>query len=127
MFKRMMKPLAFSLLFVLAFTRGMTAQTSGAISGHLTDQTGANLTQCNVTLTDVQTTTVRSTKSTDSGDYTFTTVPPGRYTMQVQHVGFKTAQSDTFEVQVQQSVRLDYTLQVGAVTESVEVMTTGAL
>ncbi len=112
---------------ILAVAPRLSAQTAGGVSGHLTDQTGANLANTDVTLTDVETSTARSTKSTESGNYTFTEVPPGTYSLQVKHAGFKTSQSDTFQVQVQQSVRLDFTLQVGAVTESVEVMATSAL
>lgn len=103
------------------------AQTSGSISGHLSDPTGANLVQTDVTLTEAATGAVRTTKSTDAGDYTFTEVPPGTYSLQVNHEGFNTAKSDTFQVQVGQSLRLNFTLQVGAVTQSVEVTTTGAL
>ena len=116
-------------MFVLAVIAPakLAAQTSGSVAGHLSDATGANLTQTDVTLTDIGTGAIRSTKSTNSGDYTFTEIPPGTYTIQARHSGFKTSQSDSFQVQVQQSVRLDLTLQVGAVTESVEVTTTGAL
>ena len=49
------------------------------------------------------------------------------YTLQAKDVGFKEAQSDSFEVQVQQSVRQNFTLQIGDVTQSIEVTTLGAL
>jgi hypothetical protein len=48
-------------------------------------------------------------------------VPPGVYNIKTEHQGFKAAASSNVEVQVQQTVRLDFTLQVGQVTESVEV------
>jgi len=105
----------------------LSAQTAGSVSGHLTDPSGAVLPQTDVTLTNVGTHAERVTKSTSTGDYTFTEVPPGSYTLQVKHSGFKTSQSDAFDVQVQQSVKLDFTLQVGAVTESVDVAATGTL
>jgi hypothetical protein len=47
--------------------------------------------------------------------------PAWIYNLKVEHPGFKTANSNNVEVQVQQSVRLDFTLQVGQVSESVEV------
>src|ERR1035437_9993049 len=115
MLLRTLKAWIFISFLPLAFPPNLPAQTSGGISGHLTDQTGASLAQTDVTLTAVATDAVRTTKSTNSGDYTFTEVPPGMYTLQVKHTGFKTSQSDAFQVQVQQSVRLDLTLQVGAV------------
>ena len=103
------------------------AQTSGAVSGHLADPAGASLAQADVILTNVGMATERSTKSTDAGDYTFAAVLPGTYTLLVKHTGFKAAQSDSFEVQIQQGVRLDFTLEVGTVTQSIEVLAAGAL
>lgn len=116
-----------ALLFALIFSPCLHAQTSGSISGHISDPSGAILPDTDVTLTNVGTHSQRIAKSTGSGDYTFTEVPPGSYTLQATHPGFKAAQSDPFEVQIQQSVKLDFNLQVGAVTESVEVAATGAL
>ncbi len=116
-------------LAALVFLSGprLTAQTAGSVSGHLADPAGANLAQTDVTLTNVDTSASRATKSTDAGDYTFTEVQPGNYKLQVQHAGFKTTTSESFEVQVAQSVKLDLTLQVGAVTESVDVQASGTL
>jgi hypothetical protein len=54
-------------------------------------------------------------------------VPPGVYNVKVEHPGFKTATSNNVEVQVQQSLRLDLTLQVGQISESIEVSATAAL
>ncbi|HEY5056779.1 MAG TPA: carboxypeptidase-like regulatory domain-containing protein [Acidobacteriaceae bacterium] len=117
----------FAALLVMLPGMRLSAQTAGSISGHLADPAGASLPQSDLTLTNVGTNTTRVTKSTDAGDYTFTEVPPGMYKVQAQHAGFKTSQSDTFEVQVAQSVKLNLALQVGAVTESVDVQATGTL
>jgi hypothetical protein len=118
---------AAALALGFVFSPRLLAQTSGTVTGHLTDPSGAILAGADVTLTNTATTVVRSTKSTGAGDYTFTEVPPGPYSLQVTHPGFKTTKSDVFDVQVQQSVRLDFTLQVGAVTDSIDVTATGAL
>ena len=117
----------FALLVYLAFGNALLAQTAGTVSGHLADPAGANLAQTDVTLMNVGMNTSRVAKSTDSGDYTFSAVPPGTYTLQVKHSGFKTTQSDSFEVQVAQSVRLDFTMEIGAVNQSVEVTAVGTL
>ena len=71
--------------------------------------------------------TSRVTKSTDSGDYTFTEVPPGIYTLQVKQRDSRPRRATVSKCRSQQSVRLDFTLQIGAVTESVEVTAAGAL
>ena len=63
----------------------------------------------------------------NKGLYTFPSVPPGIYNVKVEHPGFKTTTSNNVEVQVQQTVRLDFTLQVGQVSESMEVSATAAL
>src|ERR1039458_3046947 len=127
MFKRMMKPLAFGFLLALTLTRGISAQTEGGVSGRIADSTGASMPGVEVTLTETATSGVRKTVTTQAGDYTFPEVPPGTYTLLAKHAGFKEAQSDTFEVQVDQSVRQNFTLQVGDVTQTIEVSTTGAL
>ena len=103
------------------------AQTAGNISGHVTDTTGAIIPGATIVLTNVGEGTSRSTVTTGAGDYSFPDVPPGVYKIEVQHQGFKTAASSSFELQVQQSMRQDFTLQVGAVTQSVTVQATGTL
>jgi hypothetical protein len=105
----------------------LSAQTSGSVSGHVADATGAVIPDANVTLTNVGTGAVRSTVTTGSGDYLFPDVPPANYKIQATHPGFKTATSENVEVQVQQSLRQDFTLSVGEVTQTVTVAATGAL
>ena len=97
------------------------SQTLGEITGRVTDSSAAAIPGAAITLTSVATSAVRNTVSTDSGDYTFPSVPPGFYNVKVEHQGFKTGTSNNIEVQVQQTVRLDFTLQVGQISESVEV------
>ncbi len=80
-----------------------------------------------ITLTNTNTNAVRKAASTDAGVYTFPSVPPGSYTMKTEVNGFKTWLSQSFQVQVQQVVRLDVVLQVGQTSESIEVAATVAL
>jgi len=117
----------FALLLVVSTSAGLSAQTSGTISGHVADPTGAVIPGANVTLTNVGTSTSRSTVTTGAGDYTFPDVPPAVYRIQATHAGFKTASSQNIELQVQQSLRQDFTMTVGSVTQSVTVEASGAL
>ena len=117
----------FLTLFTLTVTGSLTAQTFGNISGHVSDTTNAVIPGANVTLTNVGTAGVRTTVTTDSGDYTFTAVPVGVYNIQATHAGFKTASSNNVTLQIQQSLRMDFTLEVGAVTDSIEVSASAAL
>ena len=105
----------------------LSAQTSGTISGHVVDSTGAVIPDATVTLTNAGTGASRSTVTTGAGNYTFPDVPPANYKVQVTHEGFKTASSQSIELDVQQSLRQDFTMSVGAVTQSVTVQATGAL
>jgi hypothetical protein len=116
-----------ALIFVFASAGSLSAQTFGNISGHVADSTGAVIPGANITLTNVGTAGVRTTITTESGDYTFTAVPVGVYNIQATHTGFKTAASNNVALQIQQSLRLDFTLEVGAVTDSIEVSATAAL
>jgi hypothetical protein len=103
------------------------AQTSGQISGHVTDSTGAVIPKVAITLSNAATGVARSTFTTSAGDYEFPDVQPGNYTLQATHPSFKTDTTQNVELQVQQSLRQDFTLQVGQVTESVTVEATGVL
>uniref|UniRef100_Q01NB5 TonB-dependent receptor n=1 Tax=Solibacter usitatus (strain Ellin6076) TaxID=234267 RepID=Q01NB5_SOLUE len=107
-------------IFALTATSG-TSQTLGQITGRITDSSGAAVSAAKVTLVNTATNAVRSTLSTEDGDYTFPSLPPGVYNVRTEHSGFRIAAANHLEVQVQQSVRQDLTLEVGQVSESVEV------
>ncbi|HLX46277.1 MAG TPA: carboxypeptidase-like regulatory domain-containing protein, partial [Bryobacteraceae bacterium] len=95
-------------------------QTLGEITGRVSDPSGAGVPNSALTLTSTSTNAVRQAESGSDGFYSFPSVPPGMYNLKSEHPGFKTATSN-IEVQVQQTVRLDFTLQVGEVSQSVEV------
>src|SRR5579872_818844 len=99
----------------------LLGQTLGDITGQVGDASHSAVPESMVTLTNASTNAIRQTSSNAEGLYTFASVPPGIYNMKVEHPGFKTAISNNVEVQVQQTVRLDFTLEVGQVTESVQV------
>ena len=106
---------------------GLYAQTFGEVSGHVTDASGALIPGASLTLTNVNTNATRNVLTTESGAYTFPSVPPGPYRLKTELPGFKTVLSERFELQVQQALRLDVVLQVGQVSETVEVAATADL
>ena len=116
-----------ALMFVTMSAAYLCAQTSGSVSGHVSDPTGAVIPDTNVTLTNVGTGGVRTTATTGSGDYLFPDVPPGVYNIEATHQGFKAAESKNVELLVQQALRQDFTMAVGQVTQTVTVEATGAL
>ncbi|MBV9223040.1 MAG: TonB-dependent receptor, partial [Acidobacteriaceae bacterium] len=99
----------------------MAGQTFGEITGHVSDASGASIPQANISLTNTSTNALRTTVSTDSGDYSFPSLPPGTYNVRVERSGFKAEISRDVVVQVQQSVRLDFALQIGQLSQAVEV------
>ena len=99
----------------------LIGQTLGEITGRVNDPSGAGVPNAALTLTNVATNAVRTSVTTESGDYTFPSVPPGIYDVRVEHPGFKAAASLGVSVQVQQTVRLDFAFQIGQVSESIEV------
>ena len=85
---------------------------------------GRRCTRAPVTATNVSTNASRQTVTTDTGDYSFPSLPPGTYTVRVEKPGFKVSESTNVPLSVQQSVRLDFTVAVGQVSESVSVEAT---
>ena len=104
----------------------LLGQTLGDITGQVGDPSGAGVPNSVVTLTNPTTNAVRQASTNEQGLYSFPSVPPGIYNLKVEHPGFKTTTSNV-EVQVQQTVRLDITLQVGEVSQTVEVSAAASL
>src|SRR5206468_2261159 len=93
----------------------------------VTDPSGAIIPGASITLTNVNTNAARNVVTTETGTYTFPSVSPGFYRLKTELPGFKTTVSDQVEVQVQQVLRLDVVLQVGQVSELIEVAATADL
>ncbi len=104
-----------------AFSLPLFAQTFGEITGRVSDASGAAAPEAIVTATNTSTNASRRTASTVTGDYALPSLPPGTYNIRVEKPGFKVDETKNVEVSVQQSVRLDFTLAVGQVSESISV------
>jgi hypothetical protein len=106
---------------LLCFGLPLLGQTLGEITGRVSDPSGAALPNSILTLTSTATNASRQADSGIDGFYSFPSLPPGSYSLKTEHPGFKTATSNNIEVQVQQTVRLDFTLPIGEASQSVEV------
>ena len=94
---------------------------TASVVGAVRDNSGAVVAGATVTLTNVET-GVSSTKTTDDqGNYEFFTVRIGTYIVTAEKEGFAVAVADNVRVAVGARQRVDLSLQVGAVTERVEV------
>ena len=102
----------------------LAQKDTGSIVGTVIDQTGAIVANAKVTVSDVERGIHLQTTTNDSGQYVASPLRVGRYTVTVEHPGFKKAVSVPVDLDVQQRIAVDISLQVGQISESVEV--TGA-
>jgi len=117
--------IAKTCLLLALIPAGAFAQFDAAtVSGVVHDPANAVVVNSRVTLENLAT-GVRKTQLTDqNGSYTFVDVQIGRYRLRAEAPGFKAAIAEDFGVSVNAHQRVDVQLQVGEVTESVQV--TGA-
>jgi hypothetical protein len=95
--------------------------TYGSVVGSVTDASGAAITDATVTLTNIGTAEKRTQQSGPDGLFTFVNVIPGDYRIDVEKQGFKHFTRTDVTVQVQQSTQVPAALQVGEVSQVVEV------
>src|SRR5437764_1809733 len=113
---------ALSVAFVLSTCSFLQGQsTYGAVTGSVTDPSGAAITDAKVTLTNLGTAETRTQPTNADGLYSFVNLIPGNYKIDVEKPGFKRITRTPIVVEVQQSARLDVTLPVGQANETVEV------
>jgi len=106
--------------FWLSVAGAQTAAT-GAITGTVTDSLGAVVANTKVTLSSLATNQTRTTTTGASGDYKFSLLPPGNYTLSFSASGFNTATVASVTVTVTETATVNQALQVGAVTQTVTV------
>src|SRR5437879_182092 len=114
-------------MLVLWLALGFGARTSqgqavyGSIIGTVTDPQGNAVTGANVTVTSVTKNTTEQTTTNESGNFSVIHLIPDTYKVHVEAPGFKSYDVASVLVQVDTAVRVDAQLQVGAVTQTVEV------
>jgi hypothetical protein len=107
---------------------GTLAQlTTADILGTVTDPTGASIPNASVTLTNLGTNDQRTVQSNGSGDYTFTLLPVGHYSISVKAAGFQESMTKDLAVEAGDRARADVHLQVGSTSAVVEVTATTPL
>ena len=89
--------------------------------GTVADQSGSPVPCAAVRVTHHETGQARSAAANDAGGYTFSTIPPGTYDVTVTKTGFQSYTARDLALSADQTVRVDTSLRVGAVSESVEV------
>ena len=104
------------------FPRLLAAQAvTGTILGTITDSSGAVMPGTTVTLRNTGTGLTRTVTTDAAGEYTVPSLPTGKYTVTAELSGFKTVSVPNVDLGVDQHVRINVRLEVGAVEESVTV------
>src|SRR5689334_14753728 len=110
------------LFFVVLMAAHLFGQSSNAtVSGTASDSTGALIPGVTITATNTQTGIVTTVITNESGTYNFASLQPGVYDFSAELSGFQTHKYSAFQLGLSQQVRLNFTLQVGGVAQSVEV------
>ncbi|OLD81690.1 MAG: hypothetical protein AUF67_07090 [Acidobacteria bacterium 13_1_20CM_58_21] len=123
----MKKQATLGWILVLCLALGFGASTSlgqavyGSIIGTVTDQQGNAVAGAKVTVTSVTKNTSEETTTNDSGNFSVIHLIPDTYKVKIEAAGFKVNDVASVLVQVDTTARVDAQLQVGAVTQTVEV------
>ena len=105
----------------IALTGALAQVDTGTIAGTVRDSQGATVANAAVTIVDVATNATVKTNTDSTGDFVSPPLKPGTYKVAVEAPGFKTQTRPSIVVQVQDRLRLDFDMAVGAVSENVLV------
>jgi hypothetical protein len=113
-----------TLVALAAFAVSASAQSIyGSIRGLVTDPSSAIVANAKVSLINEGTSAERSATTNTSGEYVFSQVTPGTYTVDVETQGFKKVQRKGVILETQNQITVDMQLEVGNVAESISVTT----
>jgi len=102
------------------------AASTGTVAGTVIDPSGAAVAGAAVTLVDPSTNDSRKTTTNETGRYLFANVPPGTYNMTINKTGFRVAKFTGQMVTVGSAITLNATMELGSVSQIVEVTANGA-
>ncbi|MEX2263069.1 MAG: carboxypeptidase regulatory-like domain-containing protein [Bryobacteraceae bacterium] len=110
-----------SVLLLLVFAAAAFAQGTATIYGTVTDNTGAVVPGAAVTVTSTLTGATRQVNTDEAGNYVVVQLPVGVFSVRVQSTGFKEYVQTEVQIQVNENRRVDAAMEVGQVTERIEV------
>src|SRR4029077_9368860 len=108
-------------LVVLVGTLPLWADVTGTISGSVRDKSGAVLTNATVTVVQVATGYTRTVRRDGAGQYSVLALPPGGYRLTASVAGFEKGVIENVNLNVNDALHFDFSLQVGSVNATVEV------
>ena len=115
--------LTVSVALWITLVPSLMAQTAGtgALTGRVTDSSGAVVPGVMVAATSLDTGQSRTVTTSEDGSYTLNLLPPGNYRVRFEIAGFKAVEVPSVKVNVTETAVLDRSLEVGAQTEAVRV------
>src|SRR5580698_2350243 len=118
-----------SAFIFLGLSTAANAQVTAVaqVSGQVSDSTGADIVNADVTMTEISKHEVHATKSDVSGSYTLPNLPVGAYRFEVKAPGFKDYIQTGLELVVNNNIQLNAPMQVGSQSEKVEVSATASM
>ena len=110
------------LFGICLFAAAAFSQTpSASVVGRVTDASGAVIPGVTVKITNLDTNIAQTGSSNEVGDFTIPYLNPGRFVLEASAAGFKTHKRAEFPLAVDQALRIDIPLEVGAMAESITV------
>jgi len=94
---------------------------NGTIVGAVTDSSGAVVPNAKVQVLDTGTNISRNGSTNESGNYAFSNLPQGRYSVSIEQSGFRKATRENIDVTINSTVRVDIQLQPGQISEQITI------
>lgn len=108
-------------LWLMGTLPGWAQNAQGTILGHVVDPSGAAVVGATVTVTNLDTGIQATFKTNSNGDYVAPALNPGAYSVAIEASGFSRAETSNLTLEVQQSLRQDFKLAIGSVSNTVQV------
>jgi carboxypeptidase family protein len=109
------------LLATCLVTAPLLAGPTATLTGHITDTSGAVIVGVKVEATNIETNVMFPGETNDEGLYNISNLPPGTYRVIVQKFAFRTVVKPDVELHVQDVIALNFSMEIGSMTQSVTV------
>jgi hypothetical protein len=118
---KLLRMLLLSLVVIVAPALSLAQDATGRILGTVYDPQGAVIPAVKVTVTNTATQESRSAVTNKEGTFQLLALPIGIYKVTAEHAGFRTVVSQEQKLQINQSLRIDFKMEVGAENQTIEV------
>jgi Carboxypeptidase regulatory-like domain/TonB dependent receptor len=115
------------LLVLLAAISAAGQVTTAELVGSVTDPSGSAIARAKVTAVNTGTGLSHEAVTDNGGNYLITLLPPGAYNLSVEAAGFRQMVQNNVTMEVSQRARVDFKMQIGQISETVEVAATAPL